>query len=139
VEREQAWALLDGARVATLATIRADGSPRLVPCVYALNGSTVHVPVDAKPKRSRSLARLADIRRDPRAGLLVHEWNEDWAQLWWVRLDGQAGLAVGEELALARARLIERYAQYTDPAELDPVITIAVTTWRAWRASEPAR
>lgn len=137
MEREKAWALLDGARVATLATVRADGSPRLVPCVYAVNGSTLYVPVDAKPKRTRSLARLIDIRRDPRVGLLVHEWREDWAQLWWVRLDGHAGLAAGEELALARTRLLERYPQYTDPAELDPVMTIAVTAWRAWRAVEP--
>jgi PPOX class probable F420-dependent enzyme len=94
--------------------------------------------VDAKPKRSRSLARLADIGRDPRVGLLVQGWSEDWAQLWWVRLDGRAGLAAGGDLALARARLLQRYPQYTDPAELDPVITVAVTAWRAWRAVEPA-
>ncbi|HUZ69276.1 MAG TPA: TIGR03668 family PPOX class F420-dependent oxidoreductase [Candidatus Saccharimonadales bacterium] len=137
MEREQAWALLDRARVAILATLRADGSPRLVPCVHAVHGSTVYVPVDAKPKRTRSLARLSDIRRDPRVGLLAHEWSEDWAQLWWVRLDGRASLAAGEELRLARARLFERYPQYTDPAELDPVITITVTAWRAWRAVEP--
>lgn len=137
MEREQAWALLEGSRVATLATLSADGAPRLVPCVYAMHGFTLLVPVDAKPKRTRSLARLADIQRNPRVGLLVHEWSEDWTRLWWVRLAGRAGLAAGEDLALARARLLERYPQYTDPAELDPIITIAVTAWRAWRAVEP--
>jgi PPOX class probable F420-dependent enzyme len=138
MERVEAWALLDRARVATLATLRADGSPRLVPCVHAVHGSTVYIPVDAKPKRTRSLARLSDIRRDPRVGLLAHEWSEDWAQLWWVRLDGRARLGAGEELTLARAYLLERYPQYTDPAELDPVIAITVTGWRAWRGGEPA-
>lgn len=65
--------------------------------------------------------------------------SEDWAKLWWVRLDGRAQLGAGEELRLARARLLERYPQYTDPAELDPVITITVTAWRAWRGVEPTR
>lgn len=136
MDREYAWALLDRARVASLATVRADGSPRLVPCVYAVHDATVQVPVDAKPKRSRMLARLRDIERDPRVAVLAHQWSEDWAELWWVRLDGRARLASGEDLTRARARLCERYPQYTDPTELDPVITVEITAWRAWRADE---
>ncbi len=72
--------------------------------------------------------------REPRVALLVHEWSEDWTQLGWVRLDGCAGLAAGDQLARARRLLLERYPQYADPSELDPVITLTVTAWHAWRA-----
>ena len=129
--------LIDSARVATLATIRPDGSPRLVPCVFARQGSTMHLPVDAKPKSTRSLARLADVRREPRVGLLVQGWSEDWSRLWWVRLDGRARLAAGQELGAARSLLVNRYPQYVDGGELDPVISVDVAEWRGWRASDP--
>ncbi len=136
MEQAEAWVLLGRGRVATLATLRSDGSPRLVPCVYAVDGSAVHIPVDAKPKRTRALARVTDIMRDPRVALLVHEWGEDWTELCWVRLDGRASLAAGNQLARARRMLLERYPQYADPSELDPVITLTVTAWHAWRAVE---
>lgn len=134
MDREHAWRLVESARVATLATLRPDGSPRLVPCVFALHAAGMYLPVDDKPKRTHALARLADIEREPRVGVLVQSWSEDWSRLWWVRLDGTAALAADEELEGARARLLERYPQYIDGARLDPVIAVSVTSWTGWRA-----
>ena len=53
--------LFAAARVARLATVGADGSPHLVPIVFALAGEVIHTAVDAKPKRHRALRRLANI------------------------------------------------------------------------------
>jgi PPOX class probable F420-dependent enzyme len=136
MDRPLAWSRVASARVASLATIGADGSAHLVPCVLALAEDVAYTPVDAKPKRTRSLQRLADIARDPRVVVLVHNWVEDWAQLWWVRLQGRARtVSAAAELEAARRLLLEKYAQYRDARELDPVIAIDIESWRAWSAS----
>ena len=57
--------------VARLSTVRPDGGPHVVPIVFALMGETVFSAVDAKPKRSRDLQRLANVRAEPRCALLV--------------------------------------------------------------------
>ena len=71
--------------VARLATIRPDGSPRVVPICFALDGDTLYTAVDEKPKRTRQLARLDDIERDPRVEVVIDHYDDDWTQLWWVR------------------------------------------------------
>ncbi len=84
-------AMVAGARVARLATLRPDGTARLVPITFVLlDGLVCSAVDDVKPKRSPRLARLDDVRRDPRAAVLVDRYSDDWAQLWWVRIDGTA-------------------------------------------------
>ena len=79
-------------RVARLATMSPDSRPHLVPVVFAVVGDTVWTAVDAKPKSTRSLRRLANIEANPRVSLLVDHYEEDWSALWWVRVDGKARL-----------------------------------------------
>jgi len=79
------------ARVARLATVRPDGAPHLVPVTFALlDDDRVVTAVDAKPKTTQHLQRLVNISAEPRVGLLVDHYDDDWQQLWWVRLDGTA-------------------------------------------------
>ena len=80
--------------VARLATTRADGRPHIVPVCFALDGDTLVSVVDGKPKRSADLLRLANMRARPAVSLLVDHYDDDWAQLWWVRLDGVAEVLV---------------------------------------------
>ena len=86
---EEARRRFAGARVARLATISADGAPHLVPFVFAVAGDTVYSAVDAKPKRTTALKRLANIDRDPRVTLLADHYDDDWTALWWVRADAR--------------------------------------------------
>ncbi len=86
--------------VARLATIRPDGSPRVVPICFALDGDTLYTAVDEKPKRTRRLARLDDIERDPRVEIVIDHYDDDWSQLWWVRLRGRARIVDHDERAL---------------------------------------
>ncbi len=95
---EQARRRVAQARVARLATADADGRPHVVPMVFALAsgkdasetrcGDTVYSAVDAKPKRSAALRRLANIAANPRLAVLVDHYEDDWDALWWVRADG---------------------------------------------------
>ncbi len=86
----EARARFAAARVARLATADAGGRPHLVPIAFAVAGDTIYSAVDAKPKRTRALRRLANVRENPAVSLLVDHWDEeDWAALWWVRADGR--------------------------------------------------
>ena len=80
------------ARVGRLATIGADGRPHLVPICFALEGDILYSAVDEKPKRSKHLQRLENIRNRPDVAVLVDHYEEDWTRLWWVRLDGTASV-----------------------------------------------
>ena len=63
-------ALLADARTATLATLGADGRPRLVPICHVLaphepgGRPIVYTPLDEKPKRSRSRKKVVPITED---------------------------------------------------------------------------
>ena len=129
-------ARLARARVARLATLRADGTARLVPVTFAVLDDLVCVGIDdVKPKSGRRLARLADVDRDPRVALLVDEYAEDWTQLWWVRVDGTADVhedgAVHADAAVA---LRAKYAQYA-AASFAAVLAVRPALWTGWSAT----
>jgi PPOX class probable F420-dependent enzyme len=130
------------ARVARLATADPDGRPHLVPMVFALAGEkgpggTVYSAVDAKPKRSTSLRRLANIRANPQVAVLVDHYADDWSTLWWVRADGTGRVLDAEEPERrdAIARLTGRYPQYREQPPRGPVVAIDVQRWTSWSAA----
>ena len=129
------------ARVARLATLRADGTARLVPITFVLLDGLVCSAVDeVKPKRSTRLARLDDVRRDRRAAVLVDHYAEDWTELWWVRIDGEAAVHEAGELAeRARAALAAKYPQYATAPPAGPVIVLTPQRWAGWRGGAPPR
>jgi PPOX class probable F420-dependent enzyme len=127
-------ALLAAARVGRLATVRPDGRPHVVVCCFAVDGDLVWTAVDAKPKRDTRLQRLANLRANPHASLLVDHYEEDWARLWWVRVDGTAAvLDQGDDRALAA--LTAKYAQYAASPPAGPVISLTIERVSAWSAS----
>jgi PPOX class probable F420-dependent enzyme len=126
------------ARVARLATRRADGRPRLVPVTFAARGDVVWTAVDAKPKTTRELGRVRDVRRDPRVSLLVDHYEEDWSALWWVRADGLAEV-VSVDSPLGHegvAALREKYPQYAAAPPPGPVAIVRVERWVSWTAAD---
>jgi PPOX class probable F420-dependent enzyme len=140
--------VLGRARRAVLATISASGRPRLVPICFALDpdGTTLRSPLDGKPKDVadlHDLARVRDLRRDPRVTVLVDTWDEDWSGLAWLRCDGTASLleSSGEDAAehhTAVAALRSKYPQYaTHDLEGRPLIRIALERATSWAASDP--
>jgi PPOX class probable F420-dependent enzyme len=136
MDEAEARRRVEQARVARLGTLAPDGQLHLVPICFALAGDTLYTAVDAKPKRSRALQRLENVRASPGVCVLVDEWHEDWSGLWWVRLRGRARvLDGGEEQERAHALLRAKYEQYAaDP--LGPVIAVDVEEWRAWSPSD---
>jgi PPOX class probable F420-dependent enzyme len=102
-------------RVARLATVDDAGYPHLVPVCYATDGRAYYSPIDAKPKRSppERLKRVRNIRGNPRVALLIDHYEEDWARLRFVMVQGHAELLeAGAEWRVARALLEAKYPQY---------------------------
>lgn len=134
MDQAEARALLATARIGRLATVRPDGSPHLVPCVFALDDEQLYTPVDRKPKRSSALQRLRNIEHEPRVALLADEYDERWERLWWVRADGRARLLdEGEAYERATAMLEAKYQQYREDPLDNLVIAVAVERVTAWR------
>ena len=123
-------------RVARLGTIGRDGLAHLVPIVFVLDGDTLYSAVDGKSKRSRTLQRIENARRNPEVTVLVDEYDDDWSRLWWIRLRGRARvLDEGEEASRALALLTAKYQQYGDEPPGLPVLAIDVGAWRGWAAA----
>jgi PPOX class probable F420-dependent enzyme len=123
------------ASVARLATVASDGMPHLVPVVFALRDDVVYTAVDAKPKTTQRLRRLANIEHNPRVSVLVDHYADDWAQLWWVRVDGTALIhRDGNALQAGYDLLRAKYPQYQSVPLNGPVIAVAVRRWSSWHA-----
>ena len=127
------------ARVARLATVGPDGHPHLVPIVFAVEGSTIYSAVDAKPKRTQALRRLANVSVNPSVSLLVdHYDDQDWDALWWVRADGVGRVLAPGEVAAEHAveLLMARYPQHRHQPPTGPVLAVEVTRWTSWSAAD---
>ena len=132
--------------VARMATLGPSG-PRLVPIVFARAEAALWSPVDGKPKSGRELARVRDIRADPRVSLLLDEYAQDWSRLWWIRVDGEARVVRPADpgrdprVAAAVEALRAKYPQYqATPVLREPptILEVRVRSIRSWCA-DPRR
>ena len=123
-------------RSARLATVRPDGRPDLVPIVFAFSGSDLVLAVDHKPKSTRRLQRLVNIDHQPIVTVLFDRYDEDWEQLWWVRMRGTAEeVAEPQERSAALDALQAKYAQYEGQRPAGAVVRIRPTSWTGWSFS----
>ena len=74
--------------------------------------------------------RVANLRAEPRATLLLDRWDEDWSRLWWIRLEAM-GRVVRPESAdrdaafrAAEEALRAKYPQYAEWPLLRPPPTL---------------
>jgi PPOX class probable F420-dependent enzyme len=138
---EEQRRFLAAQRVAHLATADAAGRPHVVPICYALAGGSVYFTIDEKPKRAPGarLKRLSNLRANPFAALVADRYDEDWARLGWVMVQGRAEvLAAGPEHDSAQARLCARYPQLAamSIAAL-PVVAIRIEHATSWGRLDP--
>ena len=128
-------AAVASARVARLGTVDTSGAVRLVPICFAVVDGWVVSAVDHKPKRTGQLRRLDDIAATGTATVLLDAYDEDWTQLWWVRVRGRAEVhEAGDPVAgPAVTALVGRYPQYREHPPTGTVYRIAMDEVRWWR------
>jgi PPOX class probable F420-dependent enzyme len=101
------------ARVGRLATADGSGQPLVVPICYAWDGEALVSAIDAKPKRAGELARVRNIRDNPKVSVVIDHYDEDWRRLRWVIIQGIAEvLTAGRDFAKAVDLLVAKYPQY---------------------------
>ncbi len=131
---------LDARRVGHLATVDWGGLPHVVPVCYAVEGETLYITIDQKPKRSdRKLQRLRNIEQNAAAAVTVDRYDEDWSRLGWVMLRGRAEiLSDGPEHDNAQRVLRDRYHQLR-AMELTglPVIALRIERATSWGDLSP--
>jgi PPOX class probable F420-dependent enzyme len=133
-------AFLVAQRVARLATADGAGRPHVVPVCYALLQDKVYFTIDEKPKKKpTALKRLANLRANPVAALVVDRYDEDWSRLGWVMVQGGAEiLEGGAEHDLAQAALRARYPQLAAMRiEALPVVAVRIEHAASWGRLEP--
>lgn len=133
---EDARARFAAAPVARLATVGSEGAPHLVPITFAVDGDLVCFAVDHKPKSTRDLRRLRNIRANDQVSALADHYADDWSRLWWARADGHAEVVEeGERLSGVMELLRAKYVQYRERSPEGPVVVISVTRWSGWAAT----
>ena len=132
--------ILDAAPVACLAQKDLGGEPQALPFVFARVDRCLWSPVDGKPKKRANLSRLEWIAAEPQVLVLVDHYEDDWAQLWWLKLSGHATV-VGEHepgWQAAVGGLAAKYPQYAATpmfAGVPTMIRIKITHWKSWASS----
>jgi PPOX class probable F420-dependent enzyme len=138
---DAARAFLDAHAVGHLATAGADGAPHVVPLCYARLGDRIYFVADDKPKRRgpRALKRLANLSVNPRAALVVDDYDADWSRLGYLLLHLDAAVVDDEdEYAAALEVLRQRYPQYRAMAlqrATNPMVRLMPRRWHLWRAT----
>lgn len=123
--------------VAVLATAGQDNIPHAVPVCFSLQGNTVYITIDEKPKKvaGGQLRRIKNIAANENVALLVHHYDHrDWSQLGWVMVQGRADILwTGDEHGRAQDQLRSRYAQLRDmKIATQPVIAIRTSKTLSW-------
>lgn len=119
-----------------LVTVRPNGRPHIVPVTYALVGNSVVTMIDHKPKTTDRLQRLINIENNPVATLMSDHYSEDWTALWWVRVDGEASIHVGDQIwEESAAALRAKYGQYAENSPRGPALVISVDRVTSWEST----
>jgi len=106
---------ISGGRVGRLGTADAAGQPLVVPICYAFDGESIFSAIDAKPKTIRidRLRRVRNIRENAKGSLVIDRYDEDWRQLRYVIIQGQAELLTeGRDFSRGVDLLRAKYPQY---------------------------
>ena len=112
------------------------GAPDLVPACFAIVDDWLAIPVDSvKPKGSTALGRIRNLERDPRATLLVEQWD---ARRLVAPVVGPAVARSGRRRAgprrTASRSAFERAIRSTRPTTFVAVLTFRIEHVGGWEA-----
>lgn len=102
-------------RVGRLGTADAAGQPLVVPICYAFDGRSLFSAIDAKPKTQspQGLKRIRNIRDNPRVSVVIDRYDENWAKLRYVIIQGRAQILTdGDDFSRGVDLLLAKYPQY---------------------------
>lgn len=133
-------AFIQRQRIALLATADADAHPHAMPVCYVWLQGLFYIAIDEKPKQTLDLKRLRNIRANPSVTLLFNQYSDDWDELAWVLIEGQADVVDADDSASEVLReLRQKYPQYQEMAlEGRPLIRVRPEKASSWGHLEEA-
>lgn len=102
-------------RVGRLGTADSSGQPLVLPICYAFDGESLFSAIDAKPKTQSGerLKRIRNIRDNAKVSVVIDHYDEDWTQLRYVIIQGQAQILTdGPDFSRGADLLLDKYPQY---------------------------
>ena len=106
------------ARVARLATVDEAGQPLVVPICFAWDGTALYSAVDAKPKRTRELRRLQNIRANPKVSVVIDHYEGRFSPCHHKIVTGSR-LSVNQSDPVVLGRINPGKMSHLDPQPLD--------------------
>ena len=104
-------------RVGRLGTADPTGQPLVVPICYAWDGAALFSALDAKPKSRPvdALKRIRNIRENAKVSVVIDRYDEDWSELRYVIIQGEARLLTGATSSRAAPTSCSRSTRSTAP------------------------
>ncbi len=132
LDADACWARLGPHGHGVLGTVHLDRGVDAVPVVFVRDGDGLVIPIDTVKAKGRGrLQRLRNLVAVARWGLLADHYDDDWSQLWWVRVHGRGAEAPAAPYADLLARAFPAYGA-TDAVTSVIVLTVdEVTGWSA--------
>ncbi|HZP26188.1 MAG TPA: TIGR03668 family PPOX class F420-dependent oxidoreductase [Dehalococcoidia bacterium] len=127
-------AFIERQRIALLATANPRAKPHAMPVCYVWLRGDFYIPIDEKPKRTLDLRRVRNIRSNPAVTLLFNRYSEDWDELAWVLIEGQAEMLEADAAAgKVLKELRQKYPRYREMAlEGRPLIRVRPQKASSW-------
>jgi len=125
---------LKGKERGYLATV-GDDRPTIVPVCFVYDSGRIYSAIDEKPKRRLPLARVTNIKKNPRVGFLVDVYSEDWRRLSYLLIHGEASEVENErEVEKAKLMLLSKYPQYRWLKLEDPtILRVEIKNAKLWK------
>lgn len=127
----EALRVVEQARRAVLTTIDEQGRPHAVPICFTISADQIFTPIDHKPKKTTTLARVRHVSSRPFATVLFDRYDDDWSNLGWVMVRGTARV---EDATTATEGLAVRYRQYRERPPRGQTIAIRPERISWWLA-----
>jgi PPOX class probable F420-dependent enzyme len=117
-----------------LSTAGSSGRPTVVPVCFVYDDGNIYIPIDEKPKKGATLARLSNLASNPSVAFIVDNYSQDWTKLSYLLIHGM-GRVVDDEMEERRAvdLLRNKYLQYLSlRLKIHRVMAIEVKETRYW-------
>jgi len=125
--------------VARLATSTSTGEPYLIPVTFVLDANRILIVIDDKPKSGGPLRRVRNILENSSVAVLFDHYEDDWNQLWWLLIRGNAEILHYDDFSEEQQSNIpvlfkKKYYQYKDLFFYERTfISISIKTVSSWR------
>jgi len=133
LDADACWERLGSSGHGVLGTVHRDRGVDAVPVVFVVRDGRIVIPIDTvKAKSGVRLQRLVNLAADARCVLLVDHYDDNWSQLWWVRVHGRATAV--EPSAPQLALFGDQFPSYRHGGSVTSAIVLVPAEATGWSA-----